>query len=271
MNLIYGAINNNVFYSNRSEIKLRALFENGIYSMDMDEDDFKSTITIADINDARAYFKKASNIEILRGITLNDGIIPENPIGFKRIPIRVKDPSWDNFEEYDIVKIKNIYYPLQSVSTKKAYSLIDVQDLIKNKNYEGINSLKDITPDIRVAFTFAVVEIRLEEQRRMEEELAKLREEQRKLDMIPANYLKRVLEETGAEVISVKKINRGFEVFWKSNGHTINTLFDKDFAVIEAGFCVSGYDKTQSAHSVANLLQQYVEDGDYIHKTRTTY
>jgi hypothetical protein len=37
---------------------------------------------------------------------------------------------------------------------------------------------------------------------------------------------------------------------------------------LEAGFCVSGYDKTQSAHSLVPLIKNYLDNGDYIHKTR---
>ncbi len=273
MKLIYGAISDNIFYSNRMELKLKGLYANGIYSMDMDRDDFVNSIEVANIEDARTYFKKASNIKLVRGITLNDGIIPENPIQYKRIPIKVKDPTWDNFEEFEIVQIKGVFYPLQSISTSRSYALMDVQELINNKNYDGVSHIKNMTPEIRVAYTFMVVSIRLDEQKRIAEEQMKLalelKEQQRINDLEPMNFLRRVLEETGAVVSSIKKVNRGFEVLWSSEGETINTLFDRNYSVIEAGFCVSGYDTTQSAQSVANLLHRYVQDGDHIHRTRT--
>ena len=44
---------------------------------------------------------------------------------------------------------------------------------------------------------------------------------------------------------------------------------DSNYRVVEAGFCVSNWDGTQSARSLVNVLDDYVDGGDYIHKTRT--
>jgi len=84
----------------------------------------------------------------------------------------------------------------------------------------------------------------------------------------PVNAIKIMMAECGAEVEQVVKKNIGFEVTWKLHGHKIRTLLDKNFKVMEAGYCVSGYDRTQSAKSVVNLLKDYVEDGDGVVITR---
>jgi hypothetical protein len=57
-------------------------------------------------------------------------------------------------------------------------------------------------------------------------------------------------------------------VVWHFEDTKINTLLDKNFRVIEAGFCMSNYDRTQSARSVVHVLRDYKRDGSYIHIMR---
>ena len=108
--LIYGVVHKNMFYSNRMELKLRKPIENGIYSMDMASDDFQETIAPANIDDAGNFFRKASKIKVVRGISFHDGIIPENPIEFDKIPLKVQDPTYDEFEEVEIAILRNKVY-----------------------------------------------------------------------------------------------------------------------------------------------------------------
>ena len=44
---------------------------------------------------------------------------------------------------------------------------------------------------------------------------------------------------------------------------------DNQYRVLQAGFCVSGKDDTQSASSVVNLMGNYIADHGYINVTRT--
>ena len=85
----------------------------------------------------------------------------------------------------------------------------------------------------------------------------------------PRNAIKRMMEVTGAEVHNIRKTNLGFEVTWSFEGNRINTLVSRQFEVVEAGFCMSGHDRTQSARSMVNVMKDYLRDGDYIHRTRT--
>ena len=140
---------------------------------------------------------------------------------------------------------------LQTVNTAKAYPLADLKERLNSKEYSQFDNIKDITPEMRVVYTFHLLEKKRKE---MEE---------------PVAAIKILMSKSGAEVKSVKKVNRGFEVVWNSSGWDINTLLDKNFRVIEAGFCVSGHDKTQSATSVVKLLGDYVEEGSHVHITRT--
>lgn len=257
-NHIYGVVVKNTLYSNR--VELRVDQDNGIYSMDMSQDDFTETLKPANIEDARKYFSKASKISIIRGISFHDGIVPENPVSFDKIPMKVTDATYDEFEEVEVAVIRGkVCYFLQTVNTAKAYPLLDLKERFEVKDvWEGtklikksshIDDIKGVTPEMRIVYVFHLLE---KAKKEVEE---------------PINAIKRIMEESGAHVVSVKKTNRGFHVIWKSEGHTINTLLNKEFRVENAGFCTSGGDKSQSASSVVKLLQDYVEDGSRIHIT----
>ena len=248
-NHIYGVVVKNVLYSNRVELRVNK--DNGIYSMDMSQDDFKETLVPANIDDARKFFSKASKISIVHGISFHNGLIPENPVAYPKLPLKVIDATYDEFEEVEVAFIRNkVCYFLQTLNTSKAYPLLDLKDRLASKSFSKFDDIKDITPEMRVVYTFHL----LEKKRKETEE--------------PVNAIKILMSSSGATVKSVKKVNRGFEVLWNSSGWDINTLLDNKFRVIEAGFCVSGHDKTQSATSVVKLLGDYVEEGSYVHITR---
>lgn len=296
-NTIYGIVIDNVFYSNRMEFKTAPTVVNGIYALDMSRDDFKESMTPADIDSAIRFFRKASKIKVFRGISFHDGVIPENPVSFKRIPIKVIDAVYDDFEEVEVAMLQNgACYFIRIVTTDKAYPLMDVKTAFEEEkgNIEGI---KGISPEIRVAYVFQVLE--REEQRRLAElaRLEALRQEaaarrihaankrnealrkaaelqEAELQVYirqlgePADAIRRGLETSGAKMISIKKVNRGYEVAWSAAGQRINSLFDHAARVIQGGFCMSGYDETQSATSIAKVLQDYVKEGSHIVVTR---
>ena len=267
----YGIVIDGMFYSNRMERRMRVA--NGIYSIDMTQDDFMGSIEPADIDSAIRFFRKKSKIKVVRGIAFHDMIIPENPVSFKRIPIRVIDATYDDFEEVEVAILNNgACYFLQVVSTEKAFPLMDIQNILGGED-GSVEDVKGVTPEMRITYTFHVIEG--ERQRRLEE-LAHLellqdeaRERHRREMLVPVNAIRRALEESGANVDGIKKVNLGFEVTWSAAGHTINTLLDNNYRVVEGGFCMSGYDDTQSITSVSRVLQDYVDQGDYIHKTRS--
>jgi hypothetical protein len=257
---IYGVVVKNTFYSNRMEFKVNQ--DNGIYSMDMSQDEFRETIAPANIEDARKFFGKASKIVIVRGISFHDGLIPENPIAYNKIPLKVIDATYDEFEEVEVAIVRGkVCYFLQTVSTAKAYPLLDLKERLEAKDVwvktklvqksHNIDDIKGVTPEMRIVYTFHLLEKKKKE---MEE---------------PVNAIKTIMTNSGAEVHSVKKVNRGYEVVWSGSGWKMNTLLDNNYRVLEAGFCVSGHDRTQSASSVVKLLEDYVSDGhSYVHHTR---
>ena len=251
--LIFGVVVNHILYSNR--IELKTAMDNGIYSLDMSQDDFPSTIAPANIEDARKYFAKASKVNVIRGIAFHDGIIPENPVSYPKLPIKVIDATYEDFEEVEVAIVKGkVCYYLQTVSTSKAYILMDLKENLDKKKPVNIDMIKGVTPEMRMVYTFHFLE--------------KENERKRKEMLEPVNAIKTVMAGTGAMVKSVKKNNQGFEVVWSFGNNTINSLLDKNFRVISAGFCVSGHDRTQSARSVVNLLKDYVQEGSRINLTR---
>jgi len=66
------------------------------------------------------------------------------------------------------------------------------------------------------------------------------------------------------------KINndKTITVYWDAEDRNFVTILNKDFRVVHAGFCVSGYDDTQTIGSLVNLLKTYINDGESIHLTR---
>lgn len=251
-NLVHCVIFKNVLYSNRMEIRLENRKANGIYSVDMDADDFLETLQTANIDDAIKYFRKSSKINIIRGISFHDGIVPENPVSFKKIPIKVEDATYDEFEEVEMVFIRDkVCYFIQTLNTCKAYPLMDLKEALNSKKKFDLDSIKGITPEMRIVYMFHLLE-------RQKKELEE-----------PVAVVKNLMEERGAKIQFVRKNNLGFEVQWQTGGHTINTQLNKDFRVMEAGFCISGHDRTQSATSVVNLLRGYAENGSHINIMRT--
>jgi hypothetical protein len=267
MSLVYGIVSGGEFASNR--MKFRTSEPNGIYCVDMTEDDFKSSLMMADIDEAVKFFRKNSKFNVIRGVSFHNGIIPENPVKFTNIPISITDATYDEFEEVEAVLVKKTgqYYFLRTVCTEKAFPLMEVKEAFESQ--ENIEEIKGLSPEIRIVHFFHLLERqRIEEEEREAErrELLAIREEQ---ERVPKNRITNALEESGATLVSIRKVNRGHEIVWSASGHTINTLLNDNYRVIEAGFCVSGYDNTQSVSSVAKVLQDYVDQGDWVHKTRT--
>ena len=250
-NLVHCIVANGMIYSNRIDRKAPGI-PNGVYSIDMEQDDFMESLAPADISEATKEFRKASKMQVIRGVSFHDGMIPENPVAFTDIPIKVVDATYGEFEEVEAVVAKGkICYFLQTISTGKSYALMDLAEAFKENKPNSLKTIKGITPEMRIVYAFHLME------RRKKEEVE------------PVNVIKTQMKEAGAQVKSVKKTNNGYDVTWSWDGVSVVTVLDKKFRVVHAGYCVSGYDKTQSARSVVHLMKTYKEEGSYIHVTRS--
>ena len=251
-NLVYCVVSDGIIYSNRIERKAPKDLPNGVYSMDMDQDDFIASLAPADISEATKDFRKASKMQVLKGISFHDCFVPENPVKFPQLPIKVKDATYDEFEEIEVVIAREkVCYFLQTLSTGKAYLLMDLAEASKKGDDEFLKKTSGITPEMRIVYAYHLME------RRKKEESE------------PVNAIKIQMEQAGAKVSKVKKTNNGFDVTWSWDGVAVVTQLDKNFRVVHAGYCVSGYDNTQSARSVVNLMQTYRKEGSYIYVTRS--
>jgi len=244
---------------------------NGIYCVDMEQDDFMQSFAPANIEDAIRAFRKMVKINVIRGVSFHDGIVPENPVAYQHIPIRVLEPECEEYEEIEVAVFKDHCFFLRSVVTDKSFALMDARAAVEDG--ESMDHINGMTPEIRIVASLHLMEIEEErlrqemEQREFERQAEADR--QQRLLAEPARAIRAALEFGGATVYSVKRSGNYFEALWECAGHRISTLVDRSLHVVQGGFCMSGYDDTQSARSIPRVLQRYVDQGDYIHLTRT--
>jgi hypothetical protein len=252
--MIFGIVNDGVFYGERAEIRLSTIVNNGICSMEPERAvPFREvTPTPANLTDAIAAFRKFSTFDVIRGISFHNGIVPVQPVKYPNLPIAVVDGRFDEFELIEVVAVRGKFlYYLQTIHDAGDYILGDLRDSLAKSPAAGAKASKGATPAMRVVASFHQIEAR------------------RKLEAEPLHVITSSMSQSGAKVVSIVKRHNGYEVTWTMKGHSINTLLSADYRVMEAGFCTSGGDRSQSARSLPNLLDTYVQDGSYIHKTRT--
>jgi hypothetical protein len=247
---MYGIVVGGMFYSGPICRRLRNTVANGVYSMDMSADDFETTLTPANLSDASKFFRKTHRMKVIKGVSFHDGIIPENPVSFKTIPVKVIDPTYDEMEEVEVVEyVLNSFYFLQAIESPKTYILMELKESLAGKTPKDSKEFKGITPEMRIAYAFHLIERKRKEQEE------------------PSNAVKMMMEETGATVLKVTSTNRGFEVLWGFDRHQLLTIFDKQLRVVNAGYCVNHLDKVMSPRSVVNVLKDGIRDGESINRT----
>jgi len=256
--IVYGVVRNGVFMSSRMSRRLVRRVPDGICQMDAGADDFEATLEPADIQKAAESFRRASRIRVVRGVSFRDGMVPENPVRFPKLPVPVVGAAYGDLEEVEAVSVRDEpFFFLQTLSTQKAYPLMSLRERFESGRPADISDIKEVTPEMRVAYAFLMLERQKAEAERLAAERAR-----------PVNAITDVMTRLGAEVRSVKESTLGYEVVWKFGRHTLSTVLDRNFRVVEAGYCVSGRDRTQSVRSVVNVLKDYVRDGDAVHIMR---
>lgn len=261
--LIYGIVFNNMFISDNMFVKVGG--PNGLYTVDVLSNNYLKSLAPADTIEFDNFIKKSKKLKYVYGLSFHSGFIPFDMMKYKsqRTPIMVHDTMADEWEIVKAIHIphKNLFYFAETVTNNISMTLMEVKEAFEAE--KGLKDLKGIIPEMRVLYTFHNFEkaLQIENEKKLKEEELKLTVEGR---------LKFLIENAGGIFINYKELrNRGYEVNWQLQREQINTLIDTKFRVVEAGFCVSGFDNTQSMQSVVNLLKDYKEDGSYIHKTRS--
>ena len=264
---IYGIVKDNVFYSNTMKKVLPStIFPDGLFCLDIAASIPTDTIRAANMGEFDEAVKKSKYMFYVNGYAFKDKFIPDNVMKWKKytIPISICNSlaeDWDYIRVLYLDKF-NIFMYMCNLLNQRTMDLFDLsKNFADNKN---LTTLKNITPEMRMLYTFHGIE-----------RLSQLKEQQRlvefeKLKTVEGR-LKHVIEQSGGTLVKYTDVRGiGFQVLWKAFGETIETVIDKDFKVIEAGFCVSGYDRTQSMSSVVKLLNDYKDQNDRIVKTRST-
>lgn len=262
MKLVYGIVHNREFISENMNVKVNV--DDGIYSIDVMSDNYLKSITPADLIEFDKYVKKSKKMNYVFGLSFENKFIPFDVMKWKQYGVLIPVTNIVS-DEWEIVKIlhvshKKLFYFIESVTNNLTDILFQVHcNFDENKN---LDNLKNITPEMRLLFSF-----HLFEKQRKEIEAQKLKDAE--LLKTIGGRLKSIVETAGGHFIDYKTKNRGYEINWSLLGERINTFIDKNFHVIEAGFCVSGKDKILTMRSAVNVLHDYINDGDHVHKTRT--
>jgi hypothetical protein len=259
--LTYGAVLDGTFFSDNMRVNVSV--DDGFYSIDVESDEYLDSIQPADMIEFNNYVKKAKRMNYIYGYSFLDKFIPMNCINWK-LPVEIRNSVADDWEIIKVLQItenpgifKFIYF--ESVFNNLTPKLLELKDLFNaGKNIIGI---KDVTPEMRLLFSF-----HLFEKQKKEIELQKLKEAEFRKTV--GGRLKTIIEATGGTLIEYKTMNRGYEVVWEYANERFNTWTDKNFHVIEAGVCVDGHDKIHSMSSIINVVKLGVEEGIRFHKTR---
>ena len=264
--IIYGFVVNNVFYSENMKAKLKTPRATGIYQLDLNHPEYTEGIEFADVARFRKYIKKSKKIVSLTAFTFHKGFIPLDYVKWMKkgfiIPMPLLNPEscneWQVIRVY-YIKRHNVFIFGEWLTNPLQITLFDIKDQFTGGF--GIEKFRGVTPEMRILYSLHS----LEKIKRFEE-LKRLRVEEFKKTL--TGRLKIAIESAGGKYIDHKVRNHGvIDVSWECMGEHIITMLDKDLNVESVGFCVSGYDNTQSLGSAVNLLQQYKDDDDHIYKT----
>jgi hypothetical protein len=165
-----------------------------------------------------------------------------------RIPVEIEIETTE--DKYSIINTYLFSNKLVVFNDSFAGFNFKLQEAIESNNKKGLSQ------EERFFFYkhFQVIEFE-----KKQKELEKLKTVEGKLKL--------AIESAGGEYVSHIKTN-DIIVTWKLNDRQIISQVTNELKVIHAGFCVSGYDKTQTLTSLILLLKTYMDDDEHITITR---
>jgi hypothetical protein len=261
MKLVYGIVLHNKFISDNMYVNVKNVSD-GLYVIDVESDDYLKSISIADIMEFDKYVKKAKKMEYIYGLSFQDSFIPFNVIKWKKFPIKLLNSSAHDWEVVKVLHIihRDIFYYVESVINKLSEKLFELGSVFERRG--SLSGIKDVIPEMRILYS-----LHLFEEERKKIEAQKLAEAEFRKTV--GGRLEYIITQSGGKLEKYDVVSKGYSVTWSVGGDKINTLIGKNFHVIEAGFCVSGYDRTQSMSSIVNLLKEYHDEGSHIVKQRS--
>jgi hypothetical protein len=262
--LIYGIINKGKFYSDNAEMK--ANVEDGIYSLDVEADDYPK-FEVADIFEFEKYIKNKPKMELVVGYTVGaNQVIPIDYIRWQKttgFPLTIANENirLDDWQigKFLYIPTKKILFFLEYVFNTLYEKLQDVRNHYHDN--KPLLDLKEITPEMRLVYGLNQLE-----KLRIEKELKKLKEAEFRKTVL--GRVESIINDSGGTFLSLKTYNNGYEIIWTMGTYNINTYMNKSFAIIEAGFCLSGGDRKHTLNSITKLLGDFIEQGDRFSITR---
>ncbi|GJQ44098.1 MAG: hypothetical protein JETCAE03_35960 [Ignavibacteriaceae bacterium] len=262
--LIYGIVNKGKFYSDNMEVPVK--IEDGIYSIDVSSDDYLDSISVADIFEFEKYIKNKPKMEFVTGYTFGaNQVVPMDYIKWEKngFPTITNDNL--RLEEWSLGKFlhiptKKIFFFLEYVFNSLYERLQEVRNHYdKNK---PLLDLKEITPEMKLVYAFNLLE-----KLRIEEELKKLKEAEFRKTVL--GRVETIISNSGGTFMSLKTYKNGYEIVWRMGRYNLNTYMNKNFGIIEAGFCLSGGDRKHTLNSIVKLLGDYIREDQHFAITRT--
>lgn len=270
--LIYGIINKERFYSDNAEFNVKNV-EDGIYSLDVAADTYP-TFEVADMFEFERYIKNKPKMEFVIGYTFGaNQVIPidyirwQNTPNISRLEIRfpltitnenIRLDEWQ-IGKFLYIPTKKIFFFLEYVFNSLYEKLQDVRNYYNDN--KPLLDLKEITPEMRLVYGFNQLE-----KLRIEKELKKLKEAEYKKTVL--GRIETIIKDSGGTFMSLKTYKNGYEIIWRMGTLNINTYMNKDFGIIEAGFCLNGGDRKHTLNSITKLLGDFIEQGDRFSITR---
>jgi len=132
---------------------------------------------------------------------------------------------------------------------------------------KGLEGIKGITPELR--YYFIILSLQRDSYRKFKElkkmKLAESEREKRLADFHKTftGRLQKTVEDAGGKLVRfTREGNNRILVVWKTDNQTIKTVISaENMRVIDAGYCLEGYDKQHTMSSIVNLAKVFKDDG----------
>lgn len=226
----------------------------------------------------------ATPLEVLK--TLNDkNFLRVYPLGTEGIPMNFDNFIKRGFGEtipvnflnqsiFTIAKVvlweDNRFYYFEEDSKTQRSLLNQARGAFESE--QPITNIKEVTPEIR--YLFLILSLQRQSYREVQE-LERLRlsqaEKEKRIKEFQntfAGRLQKTVEDAGGKLVRFHKSGRGWMVTWKIGEQVVKSTIRDNFSIINAGFCLSGDDKSHSMASLVMLAKMFQTEEGSLYLTR---